>query len=95
MFWWDRQWEILCGFDKYTGCFFCSWELFYIWRLVMDALKEASIKRIKQMPDGTSLENIMYEINFIGQVLEGIKDADEGKVVSTSELLKEIGSWGK
>lgn len=61
----------------------------------MDALKEASIKRIKQMPDGTSLENIMYEINFIGQVLEGIKDADEGKAVSTSELLKEIGSWGK
>lgn len=61
----------------------------------MDALKEASIERIKQMPDGISLENIMYEINFIGQVLEGIKDADEGRVVSTEELLKEIGSWGK
>lgn len=61
----------------------------------MDALKEASIERIKQMPDGISVENIMYEINFIGQVLEGIKDADEGKVVSTEKLLKEIGSWGK
>ncbi len=61
----------------------------------MDALKEASIERIKQMPDGIPLENIMYEINFISQVLEGIKDADEEKVISTEELLKEIGSWGK
>ena len=61
----------------------------------MDALKEASIQRIKQMPDGISIENIIYEINFIGQVLEGIKDADEGRVISTDELLKETGSWGK
>ena len=47
------------------------------------------------MPDGISLDDIMYEINFIGQVLEGIQDADDGKVISTEELLKETGSWGK
>ncbi len=35
----------------------------------MDALKEASIERIKQLPDG--------------------------KVISTEELIKETGSWGK
>ena len=61
----------------------------------MDSLKEASINRIKQMPDGISIVDIMYEINFIGQVLEGIEDADNGNVVSTEELLKETGSWGK
>ncbi len=61
----------------------------------MDVLKEASINRIKQMPDGISIDDIMYEINFIGQVLEGIQDADDGKVISTEELLKETGSWGK
>lgn len=61
----------------------------------MNALKEASIERIKQMPDGITLDDIMYEINFIGQVLEGIQDADNGKVISTEELLKETGSWGK
>ncbi|RLD32413.1 MAG: hypothetical protein DRI73_07080 [Bacteroidetes bacterium] len=61
----------------------------------MDVLKEASINRIKQMPDGISIDDIMYEINFIGQVLEGIQDADDGNVISTEELLKETGSWGK
>jgi len=61
----------------------------------MDVLKEASINRIKQMPDGISIDDIMYELNFIGQVLEGIQDADDGKVISTEELLKKTGSWGK
>ncbi|RKX87195.1 MAG: hypothetical protein DRP58_03315 [Spirochaetes bacterium] len=61
----------------------------------MDALKEASIKRIEQMPDGASIETIMYEINFIGQVMEGIKDAEQGRVISTEQLLKNIETWGK
>ncbi len=61
----------------------------------MDLLRETSIKRIKQLPDGISPDDIMYEINFIAQVLEGMQDADKGRVITTEELIKETGSWGK
>jgi predicted transcriptional regulator len=61
----------------------------------MDALKAATIERIKNLPDGISVEDIMYEIDFIGQVLEGINNANEGKTVTTEELLARVAEWGK
>jgi predicted transcriptional regulator len=61
----------------------------------MDALKEATIARIKKLPDGVSIEDIMYEVNFIGQVLEGLKEAEQGKVISTEELISRVDEWGK
>ncbi len=61
----------------------------------MDLLKEATIESIKQLPDGCSLEDIMYKINFVAQVLEGLKDAESGKVLTTEELLKKVDQWGK
>lgn len=60
-----------------------------------ELLKEASIKRIEQMQNGASFESIMYEINFIGQVIEGIEDAEQGRVVSTEQLLKSFPKSGR
>lgn len=37
----------------------------------MDTLKEAAIESIKRLPDGCSAEDIMYEIDFVAQVLGG------------------------
>jgi predicted transcriptional regulator len=37
----------------------------------------------------------MYKINLAAQVVEGIKDADLGKTISTEELLNKINTWGK
>lgn len=39
----------------------------------MVLLKEVTIETIKRLPDECSLEDIMYEINFVAQVLEGLK----------------------
>ena len=61
----------------------------------MDSLKEATIETIKRLPDGCSIEDIMYEINFIAQVIEGLKDAEQGKLITTEELLKRVEKWGK
>ena len=61
----------------------------------MDMLRSTSIERIKNLPDGSTLEDIMYEINFIGQVLEGIADADANRTISTEELLNKVVEWGK
>jgi predicted transcriptional regulator len=61
----------------------------------MDLLKEATVETIKRLPDGCSVEDIMYEINFVAQVLEGLKDAEEGKLLTTEELLTKVEQWGK
>ncbi len=61
----------------------------------MATLKEATIEIIKRLPDECSVDDIMYEINFVAQVLESLKDADEGRLLSTEELLKRVEQWGK
>jgi predicted transcriptional regulator len=61
----------------------------------MTQLKEAAIETIRKMPDECTIDDIMYEINFVGQVLEGVQDADEGRVITTEELLKKVGEWSK
>ncbi len=35
----------------------------------------------------------MYEVNFIAQVLEGLKDAEAGRLMTTDELLNRVGQW--
>ena len=61
----------------------------------MDLLKEATIETIKRLPDGCSLEDIMYEINFVAQVLEGLKDAEAGRLLTTEELLDRVDQWAR
>lgn len=61
----------------------------------MDSLKEATIEVIKRLPDECSLEDIMYEINFIARVLDGLKDAESGKLLTTEELLNKVERWVK
>lgn len=61
----------------------------------MDILKEAAIESIKRLPDGCSAEDIMYEIDFVAQVLEGLEDAENGRLISTEELLNRVEQWAK
>ncbi len=35
----------------------------------------------------------MYEVNFIAQVLEGLKDAEAGRLMTADELLNRVGQW--
>ena len=32
----------------------------------------------------------MYEIDFIGHIIEGLKDLEEGRTITTEELLKRV-----
>ena len=53
----------------------------------MNPLKETAIESIKRLPDGCTVEDIMYRIDLIAQVYEGLKDAEAGKLITTEELL--------
>jgi predicted transcriptional regulator len=61
----------------------------------MNMLKEATIESIKRLPDECSLEDIMYRINFVAQVLEGLQDAQSGKLLTTEEVLERVEQWAK
>jgi len=61
----------------------------------MDLLKETTIETIRRLPDGCSLEDIMYKINFVVQVIDGLKDAENGNLLTTDELLDRVEQWAK
>jgi len=61
----------------------------------MALLKDVAIETIKRLPNECSIEDIMYEIDFIAQVLEGLSDAEAGKILSTEELLERVEQWAK
>jgi len=61
----------------------------------MSTIKEATIKTIEKLPDECSIEDIMYEINFVAKVMEGLQDADKGRTISTDELLAKVEQWQK
>jgi predicted transcriptional regulator len=61
----------------------------------MISIKEAVLESIKDLPDECSPEDMMYEIYVISQVFQGLQDAQEGKTISTEELLQRVKSWAK
>ena len=61
----------------------------------MTLIKDISIKAISNLREPCTVEDIMYELNVIAQVMEGYQDAKEGKTISTDTLLKKIKKWGK
>jgi len=61
----------------------------------MNLLKEAAIESIKRLPDGCTVEDIMYRIDLIAQVYEGLKDAEAGKLITTEKLLERVDQWAR
>ena len=61
----------------------------------MELPKETAIETIKRLSDGCSPEDIMYRINLVAQVLEGIRDAEAGRLINTEELLERVDQWAK
>lgn len=59
------------------------------------SIKDLSIEALKHLPENSTFEDIMYEINLIAQVYEGVEDADEGKLIETASLLKLVDEWKK
>ena len=61
----------------------------------MSTIKEVSLEAIKKLPEDCSASDIMYELHVISQVMEGLNDAQEGRMITTNELLLQVERWGK
>ncbi len=61
----------------------------------MSSLKEATIETIKRLPDKCTLEDMMYQINFVAQVLDVLEDAEAKRLISTEDLLEKVDQCSK
>ena len=57
--------------------------------------KENILKMIKELPDDSTLEVIMYHLYAREKILRGLKDADEGRKVSNEKAKEVIEKWFK
>ncbi|MBN1215663.1 MAG: hypothetical protein JXA99_09530 [Candidatus Lokiarchaeota archaeon] len=57
--------------------------------------KENIIEMIKELPDDTTLEDIMYHLYAREKIIRGLKDADEGKKISNEKAKEVIEKWFK
>lgn len=48
---------------------------------------------LDKLPDDASLEDIQYRIYVIQSVERGLKDLEEGRVVSHDEVKQRMGKW--
>ncbi len=57
--------------------------------------KEKLNKTIKNLPDSFTIDELIDQLIFIEKVEEGLKQADEGKVVSNEDVKLMIDKWSK
>ena len=61
----------------------------------MNVVKETAINTLKKLPDDCTIDDIMYEVNFLARVYEGLEDSNNGRTITSEELMKRINSWSE
>jgi predicted transcriptional regulator len=59
----------------------------------MPTMKEIALNLIKNLPDNCTFEDIQYELYAKEKIEKGLKDIDEGNVLTEEEMDAEIQSW--
>ncbi len=57
--------------------------------------KEQAHKIIDQLPDDSSLDEIMQELAFNQMIKMGLDDVKNGRVTKHKDLVEEMESWRK
>jgi hypothetical protein len=55
--------------------------------------KEMVIRKVREMPDRASLQEIAEEVAILALIEEGERAADEGRVISHEELKRQVKQW--
>lgn len=59
----------------------------------MSAIKEEVLKLVEDLPEESTLDDIMAELYFKAQVDAGLKELDEGKGIPHAEVEKRVEKW--
>jgi len=61
----------------------------------MSTAKEQITELVRRQPDDSSYDEIIRELAFELMVQRGLKDSEDGRVISSEEMQKRIRSWQK
>ncbi len=61
----------------------------------LPSAKQAVIDLVERLEDDVSFEDIIYELYVLEKIQRGLKDAEEGRVVSHKEAKQQLGRWLK
>ena len=61
----------------------------------MSTAKEQITEFVKRQPDDSSYDEIVRELAFELMVQRGLKDSEEGRVISNEEMRQRIRTWQK
>ena len=59
----------------------------------MNSIKEQMIKIITDLPDDSSFDEILQEINFTSMINNGLQDSINENVIPVDDLRKDISKW--
>ncbi len=59
----------------------------------MQTAKQEALNTIKQLPDNTDMDEIMYRLYVLDKIRKGQEAVEQGKVITSEELKREIDSW--
>ena len=59
----------------------------------MTVVKEQVVEMVERLPDDFTIDDILDEIYFKSQVDAGLKELDEGKVISHEEVERRLSKW--
>jgi predicted transcriptional regulator len=62
-------------------------------RAVMASAKKAVLDLVKKLPEDCTLEDIQYQLYVLQKIEKGLKDADEGRVISQEEMEQRFAKW--
>jgi len=67
----------------------------YLYKKGTMLTKEKLNKTINNLPDRFTIDELIDQLIFIEKVEEGLKQSDEGKVISNEDVKLMIDKWSK
>ena len=61
----------------------------------MPSAKQATLRLVERLDDDVSFEDIMYELYVLEKIQRGLKDAEEGRVMSHEQAKQRLNRWLK
>jgi hypothetical protein len=55
--------------------------------------KQEALDVIQKLPDTVDFEEIVYRLYVINKIHQGMQDVEQGKGISSEEMLHEIEQW--
>ncbi len=60
----------------------------------MNPAKAVTLEAVGHLPETCSMEDVLDKVHVVAQVLEGLEDAEAGRLVTSEQLLQKVEEWG-